>query len=135
MTAQPPDPNSVRGLLGLLLEQVSELARLYAAAGRQEVEEGLNHLKVGSLLMGVALSFMAVAAMVLVLEVVAVLGAVTGLPLWAAALLVLVVVLLLAALFGWLAYRRFKRARLMPEETIAAAKEDLEWAQHWTKRG
>jgi hypothetical protein len=27
-----------------------------------------------------------------------------------------------------------QRARLMPEDTIAAAKEDLEWAQHWTRR-
>lgn len=135
MTAEPPDPNSVRGLLSLLLEQISELARLYAAAARQEVEEGLNHLKVGSLMVGVALSFLAVAAMVLVLLLVAALSAISGLPLWAAALLVLAVVLLLAALFGWLAYRRLRRARLMPEETIAAAKEDLEWAQRWTKRG
>jgi uncharacterized membrane protein YqjE len=135
VTAQPPDPNSVRGLLSLLLGQVSELARLYAAAARQEVEEGLEHLKVGSLLAGVALSFLAVAAMVLVLLLVAAISALTGLLLWAAALIVLVIVLLLAALFGWLAVRRFQRARLMPDETIAAAKEDLEWAQHWTKRG
>ena len=135
MATQTPDPNSVRGLLGLLREQVSELARLYAAAARQEVEEGLDHLKMGSLLVGVTLSFLAVAAMVLVLLLVAAISAISGWPLWAAALLVLLLVLLLAALFGWLAYRRLKRARLMPEETIAAAKEDLEWAQHWTKRG
>lgn len=135
MATQTPDPNSVRGLLSLLLEQVSELARLYAAAARQEVEEGLHHLKVGSLLAGVALSFLAVAAMVLVLLLVAAISAVSGWPLWAAALIVLLVVLLLAAFFGWLAARRFQRARLMPEETIAAAREDLEWAQHWTKRG
>jgi hypothetical protein len=47
---------------------------------------------------------------------------------------VLSVVLVLATVFGWLGYRRLQRARLMPEETIAAAKEDLEWAQHLTKR-
>jgi hypothetical protein len=40
-----------------------------------------------------------------------------------------------AALVGWLAYRRIRGAKLMPEETIAAAREDLEWAQHLTKRG
>lgn len=135
MASNTPDPISLRGLLGLLIEQVSELARLYAAAARQEVEVGLNHLKVGSLLIGVALAFMAVAAMVLVLLLVAAVSAASGVPLWVAALVVLVVVLLLAGLFGWLGYRRLRRARLIPEETIAAAKEDLEWAQHWTKRG
>jgi membrane protein DedA with SNARE-associated domain len=72
--------------------------------------------------------------MVLVLMLVSALAAATGLPLWAAALIVLSVVLVLATVFGWLGYRRVQRARLMPEETIAAAKEDLEWAQHWTKR-
>jgi hypothetical protein len=48
---------------------------------------------------------------------------------------VLTVVLVLAVVLGWLGYRRVQKARLMPEETIAAAKEDLEWAQHWTRRG
>ena len=107
---------------------------MYVAAARQEVEEGLNHLKVGSLLVGIALMFLAVGAMVLVLLLVSALSAATGLPLWAVALIVLVVVLIVAAVLLWLAYRRFRRARLMPEETIAAAREDLEWAQHWTKR-
>jgi membrane protein DedA with SNARE-associated domain len=79
-------------------------------------------------------ALLAVAIMVLVLLFVSALSAATGLPLWATALLVLSVVLVLATVFGWLGYRRVQRARLMPEDTIAAAKEDLEWAQHWTRR-
>ena len=71
----------------------------------------------------------------LVLLLVSAISAATGLALWVTALFVLAVVLLLAALFGWLAYRRFTKARLIPEETIAAAQEDLEWAQHLTRRG
>jgi hypothetical protein len=70
-----------------------------------------------------------------VLLLVSAISAATGLALWVTALFVLAVVLLLAALFGWLAYRRFTKARLIPEETIAAAQEDLEWAQHLTRRG
>jgi len=131
---QTPDPSGIRGLLSLLIEQVSELGRLYVAAARQEVEEGLNHLKVGSVLVGIALAFLAVGAMVLVLLLVSAISAATGLPLWAVALLVLAFVVIVATVLLWLAYQRFRRARLMPEETIAAAKEDLEWAQHWTKR-
>jgi membrane protein DedA with SNARE-associated domain len=124
----------MRGLLGLLIQQITELGRLYATAARQEVEEGLNHLKVAAIFFGITVALLAVAIMVLVLMLVSALASATGLPLWAAALIVLSVVLVLATVFGWLGYRRVQKARLMPEETIAAAKEDLEWAQHWTKR-
>jgi uncharacterized membrane protein YqjE len=135
VATEPPPPTGIRGLLGLLIEQVTELGRLYAAAARQEVEEGLNHLKIALIFFGVMVAMLAVAIMVLVLLFVSALSAATGLPLWAAALIVLSVVLVLATIFGWLGYRRLQRVSLMPEETIAAAKEDLEWAQHLTKRG
>lgn len=134
VAAQNTEPSGLRGLIGLLIEQVTELARLYATSARQEVEEGLNHLKIALVFFGVMVALLAVAIMVLVLLFVSAISAATGLPLWATALLVLTVVLVLATVFGWLAYRRLQKARLMPEETIAAAKEDLEWAQHWTKR-
>jgi Putative Actinobacterial Holin-X, holin superfamily III len=124
----------MRGLIGLLIEQVSELARLYATSARQEVEEGLNHLKIAAVFFGVMVALLAVAIMVLVLLLVSAISAASGLPLWATALLVLTVVLVLATVLGWLGYRRVQKARLMPDETIAAAKEDLEWVQHLTKR-
>jgi len=117
------------------MEQVSELARLYMASARQEVGEGLSHLKVAAVLLGLSLGLVVIGAVVLVVFVVAAISAATGIPLWVTALIVLLLVLLLAVLCGWLAYRRLRRARLIPEETIAAAREDLEWAQHWTKRG
>lgn len=135
MTEQGPAPTGLRGQIGLLIDQVIELVRLYASAARQEVEVGFNHLKVGAVFMALALALVAIGAVVLVLLLVSTVSAATGLPLWVTALIVFVVVLLLAGLFGWLGYRRFKQARFMPEETIAAAREDLEWAQHWTKRG
>lgn len=135
MAAQTPEPKGIRGLLSLLIEQVSELARLYFAAARQEVGEGLDQLKVAAVLGGIALILIALAAVVLVVLMVSAISAVFGIAMWAAALIVLLGLLLLAVLCGWLAYRRLRHARLMPEETIAAAREDLEWAQHWTKRG
>ncbi|RPH36227.1 MAG: phage holin family protein [Chloroflexi bacterium] len=124
----------MRGLIGLLIEQVTDLARLYATSARQEVEEGLNQLKIAAVLFGVMVALLAVAIMVLVLLLVSAISAASGLPLWATALLVLTVVLVLATVLGWLGYRRVQKARLMPDETIAAAKEDLEWVQHLTKR-
>jgi hypothetical protein len=73
--------------------------------------------------------------MVLILLLVSAISAITGLPLWATALFVLFIVVGLAVLFAFLGYRRVRDLQLMPEKTIAAAKEDLEWAQHLTKRG
>lgn len=128
------DPG-VRGLLVELIEQLTDLGRLYVTSARQEVEEGLNHLKFALVFFGITVAFLAVAIMVLVLLLVSGLSAATGLPLPVMALIVLAIVLLLAALFGWLGYRRVLKARLVPEQTIEAAKEDLEWAQHWTRRG
>ena len=135
MAAQTPEPSGIRGLLSLLMQQVSELARLYMAAARQEVGEGLNQLKVAAILVGVGLGLVVLAAVVLVVFVVAAVSAATGLPLWATSIIVFLVLMALALLCGWLAYRRMRGAKLMPEQTIAAAREDLEWAQHWTKRG
>jgi uncharacterized membrane protein YqjE len=135
VAAQTPEPSGIRGLLDLLMQQVSELARLYVAAARQEVGEGLNQLRVAAVLIGVAVALVVLAAVVVVVFVVSVFSAATGLPLWAISLIVFLVLVAMAVLCGWLAYRRIRGAKLMPEETIAAAREDLEWAQHWTKRG
>ena len=134
VTGQNPEPTGMRGLLGLLIEQVIELGRLYASAARQEVEVGLNHIKIAAIFFGVTVALLAVGFMVLVLLLVSAISAATGLPLWVTALLVLTVVLVLATLFGWLGYRRVQKASVMPDETIAAAKEDLEWVQHLTRR-
>jgi membrane protein DedA with SNARE-associated domain len=135
VTEEHRNPTGVRGLLGQLIEQLGELARLYATSARQEVEEGFNQLKIALVFFGVTVALLAVAAMVLVLLFVSAVSAMTGLPLWATALFVLFMVVALAVIFAYFGYRRVKRARLMPEATIAAAKEDLEWAQHLTKRG
>ncbi len=138
MTTNPTDPppaSGPRGLLGQLIEQLVQLGQLYVTAARQEVEQGLNSIKIALIFFGVTVMFLAVAVVLVILLVVSTIAEITGLPLWATALIVLFVVLLLAALFGWLGYRRVVNVKLMPEQTIEAAKEDLEWAQHLTRRG
>jgi uncharacterized membrane protein YqjE len=135
VAAQKPEPSGIRGLLSLLFDQVSELARLYVTAARQEVGEGLNQLRTAVVLVGIVLGLVVLAALVLVVFLVSALSAATGLPLWATSVIVFLALVAVAALFGWIAYRRIRGAKLMPEATIAAAREDLEWAQHWTKRG
>src|SRR3970040_74785 len=87
VAAQSPDPNALRCLLGMLSEQVSELARLYVAAARQEVGEGLNQLKAASVLLGLVLALLSVAAMVMRVGLAPHLSAATRTALWAAALM------------------------------------------------
>lgn len=105
------------------------------SAARQEIGEGLNQLRTAAILIGIVLGLAVLAAVVLVVFVVSVLSAATGIPPWAMSLIVFLVLTAVAVLCGWLAYRRIRRAKLMPEQTIAAAREDLEWAQRLTKRG
>ena len=134
MTVPSPEPTSLRGWVRLLVDQFRELGFLYLASARREVEAGVGHLKAGLILLSVALGLAAVATMVVVLLGVAVFSAITGWPMWLAALVVLAVLVVLIVLVAWLATRRLRRARFMPEETMSAVKEDLEWAQRWTKR-
>ena len=54
------------------------------------------------------------------------------LPTWLAALIVLILFVALAAIFGFLGVRRIQSP--VPEETIAAVKEDLAWAKRLLRR-
>jgi hypothetical protein len=135
VTADQPEATGVKGFLGLLIEQVRDLARLYATAARQEVEAGLNDIKVALIFFGVTIGLLAAGAVVLIILVVFAISAATGIPPWATALFILFVLVGLAILLAFLGYRRVKDVSLMPDQTIAAAKEDLEWAQHLTRRG
>jgi hypothetical protein len=49
--------------------------------------------------------------------------------LWWVALLLLVLMLAIAGLLGWRGIKRVSSTKFTPEETIAAVKEDVEWAK------
>lgn len=102
------------------------LAKLEVRRGRQEMAENLGQLKGGILLLalGAALALTFIIALIaFIVAVLVVIGA------WWVALILLLV---LAGVAGFLAWRGFKRVTgtsFTPEETIAAVKEDLEWAK------
>jgi uncharacterized membrane protein YqjE len=50
-------------------------------------------------------------------------------PTWVASLIVLGVALLIAAIGGWLAYRRIKQVTVVPKKTMSSVKEDVQWAK------
>jgi uncharacterized membrane protein YqjE len=50
-------------------------------------------------------------------------------PTWVASLVSLGVALLIAAIGGWLAYRRIKQVTVVPKKTMSSVKEDVQWAK------
>lgn len=102
------------------------LARLEVQRGRQEMARNLGQLKGGVLRLAIAaalaLTFL-IALVAFVMAVLVVIG------LWWVALILLVVLLIGAGLLAWTGIKRVTSTKFTPEETIAAVKEDVEWAK------
>jgi succinate dehydrogenase hydrophobic anchor subunit len=102
------------------------LAKLEIQRGRQEMARNLGQLRSGVVLVAfaVALAFVLFVGLIgFVMAVLVVIG------LWWVALIVLGVLVLIAALLAWSGIRRISSTKFTPEETIAAVKEDLQWAK------
>ena len=87
----------------------------------------LGHLKGGILLLALAaalgITFL-IALVAFVMAVLVVIG------LWWVALILLVVLLIGAGLLAWTGIKRVTSTKFTAEETIAAVKEDVEWAKN-----
>jgi threonine/homoserine/homoserine lactone efflux protein len=103
------------------------LAKLEVQRGRQEMARNLGQLKSGILLLAVAVALGIVFLISLVAFVMAVLVAI---GLWWVALILLAVLLIGAGLLAWTGIKRVTSTKFTPEETIAAVKEDVEWAKN-----
>jgi fatty acid desaturase len=109
------------------------LAKLEVQRGRQEMARNLGQLKGGVLRLAIAAALGLVFLIALVAFVMAVLVAI---GLWWVALILLVVLLIGIGLLAWTGIRRVTSTKFTPEETIAAVKEDVEWAKNrLLKRG
>jgi len=103
------------------------LAKLEVRRGRQEMARNLGHLKTGIVRLAIAAALAFVFMIALVAFVMALL--VAG-GLWWVALILLVLLLVGAGLLGWTGIKRVMSTKFTPEETIAAVKEDVEWAKN-----
>jgi uncharacterized membrane protein YqjE len=102
------------------------LAKLEIQRGRQEMARNLGQLKGGIVLLAIAAAFafaFLIALVAFVISVLVVIG------LWWVALIVVVALLALAGLIAWQGIKRVTSTNFTPEETIAAVKEDVEWAK------
>ena len=102
------------------------LAKLEIQRGKQEMASNLRQLRGGVVLLaiaaGVALAFL-IGLVAFVIAVLVVIG------LWWVALIVVVVLAAVAGLLAWRGIKQVTSTKFTPEETIAAVKEDIEWAK------
>jgi len=125
----PGDAPRRENALTLLKRLVSggvSLAKLEIQRGRQEMAANLGQLKGGIVLLAIAAALVILFVIALIAFVMAVLVAI---GLWWVALLFLVVLLAVAGLLAWRGIKRVSSTKFTPEETIAAVKEDVEWAK------
>ena len=102
------------------------LAKLEVQRGRQEMVRNLGQLKGGIVLLAIAAALVVAFVIALVAFIMAVLVVI---GLWWVALILLVVLLIAAGLLAWTGIKRVTSTKFTPEETIAAVKEDVEWAK------
>ena len=109
------------------------LAKREVQCGRQEMARNLGQLKGGILLLAIAAALGFVFLIALVAFIMAVLVAI---GLWWVALIVLALLLVAVGLLAWRGIKKVTSTKFTPEETIAAVKEDVEWAKsRLLKRG
>ena len=113
-------------LLKRLVSGGVSLAKLEIQRGRQEMAANLGHLKGGIVMLAIAVALVIMFVFGLIAFVMAVLVAI---GLWWVALLILVLLLAIAGLLAWRGIKRVSSTKFTPEETIAAVKEDVEWAK------
>ncbi len=103
------------------------LAKLEFKRGRQEMARNLGELKGGIVLLAIAAALGLVFLIGLVAFIMAVLVLI---GLWWVALILLVLLVICAGLLAWRGIKRVTSTKYTPEETIAAVKEDVEWAKN-----
>ena len=103
------------------------LAKLEVQRGRQEIARNLGQLKGGIFMLAIAA---ALGLMFLIGLVAFVMAVLVAIGLWWVALIVLALLLIGAGLLAWRGIKRVTSTKFTPEETIAAVKEDVEWAKN-----
>jgi uncharacterized membrane protein YqjE len=114
-----------RTLLGRVRNNVRSYIRKQLELPRQEIAEIVRANVRAAIWFGVALAFVFGALIALTVLVIALIALL--LPWWASALIVLVLFLGLAALTGWVGYKKLDLRG--PTRTINSVKETVRWAK------
>jgi uncharacterized membrane protein YqjE len=114
-----------RTLLGRIRENVRTYIRKQLELPRQEIAEIVRANLRAAMWFGIAFAFVLSALITLTVLVIAVIA--IWLPLWAAAFLVLVLFIALAALTGYIGYKKLELRG--PTRTMNSLKETMRWAK------
>jgi uncharacterized membrane protein YqjE len=111
------------------------LAKLEAQRGRQEVTENVIQYRTGVVQLAIAFGLVLLAVIVLMILLIFIISELTGIRPWVISLILLLLLLVIAAIVGWFGLKKVQEAKFVPEETIEAVKEDVEWATRLLRRG
>ena len=132
---QPRRRENAFVLVRRLVAGTVQLARLEIQRGRQEITENVVDYRTGVVMLAIAFGFVILAVIVLMILLVLVISFLTGVPGWVISLILLTILLIIAGLIAWQGARKIQSANFTPDETIAAVKEDIEWAKRLLRRG
>ena len=132
---QPRRRENAFVLVRRLVSGMVELGKLEVQRGRQEITENVVQYRTGVVMLSIAFGFVILAVIVLMILLVIGIAALTGIPGWVIALILLLILLLVAGLIAWRGITQIQTAEFTPDETIAAVKEDIEWAKRLLRRG
>jgi uncharacterized membrane protein YqjE len=132
---QPRRRENAFVLVRRLASGMVQLTKLEIQRGRQEITENVVQYRSGVVLLAIAFGFGILAVIVLMILLTLGITALTGIPGWVVALVELLILLLAAGLLGWRGIHTIQETEFTPDETIAAVKEDIEWAKRLLRRG
>jgi predicted MFS family arabinose efflux permease len=119
----------IRGILGDLHTLVCD----QLALARAQVQEQGRRARVAAVCFGVAAAALAVGGVFLLIALATALSDLLDWPVWAGFLAVSLVLSIIGVVMLLAGRRNVKRLRAMPQETLAALKENSEWiASHLT---
>lgn len=122
---------SLRDLIQGILQDIQRIIHAEIQLARAEIGEKARRVRQVSMLFGGAAICGALSAACLVTACIAALALV--LPVWLAALLMGVLFLAGAGAAFTAGRTRMQQIDLVPRQTVATVKENLEWAEHQTK--
>jgi hypothetical protein len=125
---------SMASLLGGIVSDIQTLVRQEVALARTEIQREWEKAKSAAGAMAVGSAVLALGGILLCLMVVYLLHEAAGLPLWVSYLIVGGVLALLGAVLFYAGRNKASEVNLIPPQTAASLKENVEWLQNPTPK-
>ena len=129
-TYSPPDQQNLTSLVSGIIADAQTLIQQQVALVREEVRTDLRKTKEAVVSLAAGVGVAALAAVPLVFTVVYLLHELAGWQLWASFLTVGVVLAIVGGGLIFAGIQRFRSFNPLPEQSMAALKENLQWIKN-----